>query len=205
VWAWTLAAIVAVAPAGFTYARAAFGGAALAGAAFLRGARSRRPGYRLAIIALLVGFGVPAVLGMAGWVTRAEVGLDVSRRDQLVGQAIALIKEHPLTGVGPGRQLIALRELAAREPGVVTYLNAVHDVPLTVAVEAGIAGLIVSALLFVVVGYRSFRAGGPALALFLAYVPIVLLDHFPFTHQHGLVITGLWLGFIELTADRARA
>ena len=201
--AWSLAAVVAVAPAGFTYSRAALSGAVLAGAALSRGAWLRRPAYRIAIATLLVGFGVPALIGIAGWTTRAEVGLDVSRRDELLSQTIVLVEEHPLTGVGPGRQLSALRELRDRQPGVVTYLNAVHDVPLTVAVEAGIAGLIVSSLLFVAVGYRALKAGGPALALFVAYVPFVLLDHFPFTHQHGLVLTGLWLGFIELTADRA--
>jgi hypothetical protein len=180
---WSVAAGLALVPAGITYSRAALAGVALAIAALLRGASQRGPRYGIAALTLAIGFGVPALIGIAGWTTRAEVGLDVSRRDELISQTVVLIREHPLTGVGPGRQLIALRELAAREPGAVTYLNAVHDVPLTIAVEAGIPGLIVSVLVAGAVGYRALRL----------------------THQHGLVLTALWLGFITLAADRAAA
>jgi hypothetical protein len=47
--------------------------------------------------------------------------------------------------------------------------------------------------------------GGPALALFLGYLPFVLLDHFPYTHQHGLVLTAVWLGFLALATEPAPA
>jgi hypothetical protein len=199
---WALATAIAVAPAGFTYARAAFAGWVAACVALARGAALGRPRQRIALAALVVGFVVPAIIGLPGWTMRAEEGAGVSKRDELVSQAFALIAEQPLTGVGPGRELIALRELGARHPDELTQLNAVHSVPLTVTVETGVVGGTIFVMLLAVVGYRALRAGGPALALYLGYIPFILLDHFSFTHQHGLVLTGLWLGFIEVFAER---
>ena len=116
-----------------------------------------------------------------------------------------MIAADPLIGVGPGREMQALRALQARSPEKVTLLNAVHDVPLTVAVESGVAGFAVVTLLLAVAGYRAVRGGAPALAIFVGYLPFVVLDHFPYSYQHGLVLTAVWLGAIDLFAEREGA
>jgi len=72
----------------------------------------------------------------------------------------------------------------------------VHVVPLMIAVEGGIPAGIVTIVLLTLLGIRSLRAGGPALAIYIAYMPFVLLEHHPYSHEQGLVMTGLWLGFL---------
>jgi O-antigen ligase len=199
---WSVAEAIALAPAGFTYARTALAGVGAAAIMYLRGAIASRPGYRVALLALVIGFGVPALIGLDGWGRKTDDVTFANGRDELTAQALLLIKADPLIGVGPGREMQALRALQARSPEQVTLLNAVHDVPLTVAIEAGIPGLAAVALLLVVAGYRALRGGGPSLAIFVGYMPFVLLDHFPYSYQHGLVLTAVWLGAIELFASR---
>jgi hypothetical protein len=200
---WSVAEAIAFAPAGFTYARTALVGIALAGLALLRGAIAGRPRQRLALLALVVGFGVPALIGIDGWGRKTDDVGFANGRDELTAQALILIAADPLTGVGPGREMQALRELQARAPEQLTLLNAVHDVPLTVAIESGVGGLIAIVAVLGVAGYRAYRGGGPALAIFAAYLPFVILDHFPYSYQHGLVLTAVWLGTIELLASDA--
>jgi O-antigen ligase len=199
---WSVAEAIALAPAGFTYARTALAGVGAAAIIYLRGAIASRPGYRVALLALVIGFGVPALIGLDGWGRKTDDVTFANGRDELTAQALLLIKADPLIGVGPGREMQALRALQARSPEQVTLLNAVHDVPLTVAIEAGIPGLAAVALLLVVAGYRALRGGGQSLAIFVGYMPFVLLDHFPYSYQHGLVLTAVWLGAIELFASR---
>lgn len=224
---WSPALLLAVAPVGFTYARAAALGlgiacAILARGAFRRGAlarslpvgvaspdlapmaaRSGRFHQRLALGLLVVGFSIPALLGLEGWTIRAAVGGDPSERDVVLRQAAALVAEHPLTGVGPGRELLALRELREREPAKVAKIQAVHMVPMTTAVEAGIPGGVAMLAVIIAAGVRAVRSGGATLALFAAYVPFLFLDHFPYTHQHGLVLTAVWLGLLDDDPERS--
>ena len=40
---------------------------------------------------------------------------------------------------------------------------------------------------------------------FVGYLPFVVLDHFPYSYQHGLVLTAVWLGAIDLFAEREGA
>jgi O-antigen ligase len=194
---WAIAEALAIVPAGITYARTALAGVVLAAVVLARGAIARRPGYRAVLVALVVGFGVPAVIGLDGWGRKTDDIAFANGRDQLTGQALTLIAAEPLTGVGPGRQLAALQELRARTPEQVPLLVEVHSVPLAVGVEAGVGGLAIVTLLLVVAGYRAYRGGLAALAVYIGYLPFVLLDHFPYSFQSGLVLTAIWLGTIE--------
>lgn len=196
---WSIAEAAALAPAGFTYARTALAGVGLAALVLARGALGG-PRYRIALLALIIGFGVPALIGLDGWGRKTDDVTFANGRDDLTAQALRLIAADPLIGVGPGREMHALRELQARAPEQVTLLNAVHDVPLTVAIESGVGGCVIVVLLLGVAGYRAVRESLSALAIFVGYLPFVVLDHFPYSYQHGLVLTAVWLGAIELFA-----
>jgi O-antigen ligase len=202
---WAIAEAVALAPAGFTYARTTLVGIALAGLAL--GVAAIRGGLRqrVALVALVIGFGVPALIGLDGWGAKTDDIAFANGRDELTAEGQILILANPLIGVGPGRQMQALRELQAKSPEKVTVFNAVHNVPLTVAIESGLGGLAIVVALLAVAGWRAYRGGAPGLAIFGGYLPFVLLDHFPYSYQHGLVLTAVWLGAVELVAAREDA
>jgi hypothetical protein len=63
-----------------------------------------------------------------------------------------------------------------------------------------VAGVLVSALL-IGAGWQGVRAGRLGLALWLVLIPFTLLDHFAYSFPQGLIITGVWLGVIELLAS----
>ena len=207
---WIVLGAVAVAPVGFTYSRAGLLGFALLGgcvglAALLRGGR-----HWLAVGALVVGAAVPALIWSNGWTQRAQqttsgaaVNSIDTDRSTLIKQALHLIKREPVLGVGPGRYVIELRDRhMAKIAGV---YKPVHDLPLLVAAEGGVlAGALMVALLGAT-GWQARRAGWLGLAVFLNFLPWVLLDHFPYTFPQGLAMTGVWIGALDLLARRTVA
>ncbi|MCU1450515.1 MAG: hypothetical protein JWP02_2685 [Acidimicrobiales bacterium] len=205
------ATALAVAPLGFTYSRAGvlgFGVAVLIVATGLLRGRATRAWYLPAVIALCVGAAIPALVWNSGWVSRtkqsvsARSGSQLSTdRGRLIREADGLIADHPIVGVGPGRYVIALRdrydEEGKKHAGV---FKPVHNLPLLLAAEGGIPAGLAMTLLLLVVGWQAFRSGPWALALYVAYLPFALLDHFPYSFPQGLIITGFWLGVLNLLA-----
>src|SRR5207245_2521133 len=70
-----------------------------------------------ALVALAVGFGVPALVWSDGWRERASQTVSARNANQLgtdrgylIKQADGLIVDHPVLGVGTGRYVIALKE-----------------------------------------------------------------------------------------------
>jgi O-antigen ligase len=216
--AWLVAAGLAILPVGFTYSRAAAIGLVSAIGVLLGGSLLGRQRFLLvAAGALLVAPVAVGAIWSDGWSARVaetatirsassgRLGLESAStgRTALMRQARRLIEDEPVFGVGTGRYALALqdRHVDARDSSGV--YKPVHDVPLLVAAEAGIlAGLVFVALLGVL-GWHALRAGPAALAIFVAYLPYVLLDHFPYTFPQGLVMTAVWVGVIErLHRDR---
>jgi hypothetical protein len=200
---WLAAVAVVIAPIGFTYSRAAAIGLAAAGACVAVGLLGReRRRTAAALVALAVGFGVPALVWSDGWRQRASQTTGATSANQLstnrtylFKQADGLIVDHPVLGVGTGRYVIALKNKIHVDPKGV--FKPVHNVPLLIAAEGGIpAGLAFTALL-VLLGWQAFRTGRLTLALYVVYMPFVLLDHFPYTFAQGLVTTGLWIGVLD--------
>ncbi|MBV9411939.1 MAG: O-antigen ligase family protein [Acidimicrobiia bacterium] len=214
-WKWpvALATAAAIAPVGFTYGRAALLGVILAIGSLATGLFSDRRRYLPAVLALCLGVAVPAVLGINGWTARGQqttrAGDESSLttdRGWLIHEADGLIVDQPVVGVGPGRYVIALTQKFGYERNRrVSFFKPVHDLPLLAAAEGGVlAGLLMTALLLAA-GWRALVAGRAGLALYLAYLPLVLLDHFPYSFPMGLIITGLWLGAIEFLARERSA
>ena len=213
-WAGLLA--LAAVPVGVTYSRACAIGvvAGLVAAAFgtrravgLGRDRGRsRVGVALGLLAIAMGAIVPALVWDDGWGVRAGLWRDTLRtrdvdaisntRVGLAEGAIETIRSRPLLGTGPGRYTpesqppVGVGESARGE--------IVHNLPLYTAATGGIpAGIAVLALL-VGAAVVAARAGPLTLAVYLSYLPFVLLDRFPYDGVQGLALTGLWFGAVGL-------
>ena len=199
--AWLAALAVAAVPIGLTYSRmsavAVFGIAIVLLVARFRKEVSTLP----ALVALLIGLGVPALATFDAWRGKAEPvpaesGVDAvtNFRGTFTDQALDLIAEEPAFGVGPGLYVLALEERL----GITSTEEVfpVHNVPLLVAAESGIpAGVLLTAML-VLLGSIALRAGPGSVVVFLAYLPFLLLDHYPYDNCQGLMMSGGWVGMI---------
>ncbi|MBV8980155.1 MAG: O-antigen ligase family protein [Acidimicrobiia bacterium] len=203
-----LATAVAIVPVGYTYGRAALLGLAIALVCLGTGLFVDRRRYLPAILALCIGVAVPALIWNDGWRARTQQSVHATSasslttdRGWLIHEADGLIVDQPIVGVGPGRYVMALKDKFGKEPNkTVGVFKPVHNLPLLAAAEGGVpAGLLMTALLLVA-GWRGWVAGRTGLALWGVYMPFVLLDHFGYTYPMGLIITGVWLGVIELLA-----
>jgi hypothetical protein len=192
---WTAATALAAIPIGLTYSRAGLAGLALAIAALAIGARARPRPHLLAIAAILAGAGIPSLLTFDAWTTQSEKSFEPNGRDILLREGLALYATEPLVGIGPGRMVIALADQERSRPGSVELLQPTHDVPILALVEGGPLAGVACTVLIAAAAWRA-RRSWPALALVGAYLPFVLLDHFPYTHAQGLVLSGVWLGAV---------
>jgi len=106
-----------------------------------------------------------------------------------------LIASSPLVGIGPGRSVYVERERYPVQPAIVGYAPA-HDLPLLAAVEGGVVAGAIAVALLVALGWRA-RRDVRALAAFLAFLPLVLLDHYTYTYLQGLVLLAVWVGTLD--------
>jgi hypothetical protein len=211
---WLIAAAVCIAPVGFTFSRAGLLSAALIAGAFAlivlrRGPRRRRAAA--AVFVLCVGVAIPAAIWNHGWRDRASettsastAGQLTTQRTHLIHEAVGLIRAEPATGIGPGQYIPALqRHLKVEGDAQLANFRPVHNVVLIVGAEGGVPALVVAAALFALVGWRALRSGPVAIAIYLAYFPFAMLDHFAYSFPQGLVLTGFWLGVLDaITAPR---
>ena len=79
-------------------------------------------------------------------------------------------------------------------------LKPVHNVPLLAAAEGGVLAGALTVLLYVVLGWRSWRSGLLAFTVFALYVPLTMLDHFAYTFPQGLALTAVWIGILDAAA-----
>jgi hypothetical protein len=194
-WAWWAAAAIALVPAGITFSRAAAGGLALGAAVFVPGTIRRRPGHALALATILVGGVVPALATRDGWLARnadSPAGGSAVNRLATVTQALPLIAADPIVGVGPGRTMVAIRDQAERVPGSIIELNPPHDVPVAIALEAGVPAGLVALALLVALGRRALRQGTATLLAYGVLIPYLVIDNWPYTTGAGLIMLGLW-------------
>ncbi|MFI5042074.1 MAG: O-antigen ligase family protein, partial [Acidimicrobiales bacterium] len=215
---WAVATAVAIAPVGFTFSRAALIGfvglvvALTVGAALQWRHRAIRLRYLIAVGALCLGAAVPAAVWHSGWRVRSSQTSSAStaaalttERTRLDHEALQQISAHPLTGVGPGRYVPALKaRFGVETDKTVGIFKPVHDIVLLVGAEGGIGAGLIMVLLLAGLGWRALRSGPAALGLYASVLPFFLLDHFLYSFPQGLVITALWLaGLDSLVGGRA--
>ena len=122
-------------------------------------------------------------------------------RAWLSREAIQMIREHPLKGVGIGSFVIELSKRA----GEGYIIEPVHNIFLLSGSELGIPGLLILAGLFVVMAFNISKARTPRAILASATLTglgiISLFDHYLWTLAPGRVLFAftlcLWLGAIE--------
>jgi O-antigen ligase len=183
-----------------TYSRAAVAGfVAVIGflvAARIRGTRAITP----AIVALVIGFAVPATMSAQGWQLRwtdtATTDLDAAGlgRITLMKQALTMIGDHPAVGVGPTRYLTVIEEEYSVDD---RFPYVVHNVPLLAGAETGfLQGVVFTALL----GWallRGIKAGPVVAAAALAPIGFLLFDALHYDRSLGLILTAVWLGSLD--------
>jgi len=125
--------------------------------------------------------------------TPAEEFSSVARA-WLTQQALQLVRERPLTGVGIGGFVIEL----GRRAGVGYIVEPVHSLPLLAAAELGIPGLLLMAGLAFTIAPQLVRTQRPetilAGAVLVGLGVTGLFDHYLWTLAPGRVLFGLMLG-----------
>lgn len=207
-----VAGIAAFGGIGLTMSRAGAVAGTLALAALAVSAR-RAPNHRAGTgaswrtIAAAAALAVGILVNLSGWASRAgqasgSIDAVSSGRGALLRQAWALLQDHPVTGVGPGRYVLALSErpaivaLSAQSP------RPVHVTPLLLLVEGGVLVIPALILLGLAVRRACLRGGAPAVAVTLAMLPFLALDHLAWSYPQGIVLTGVWLGVLDLLGRR---
>lgn len=212
-WVWAGAAFLSAVPIGLTYSRmSVLGMLAFFVCLFVRCLKDRR--MWLVAICVLLGASLPAIVDSSGWVDRAgsssaavnlngapddRVDAFTSGRLTFIRQAVTVVSEHPWLGVGPGRYLPELERMGEGEGGQQLY--PVHMVPLLFAAESGVLAGALLVLLLVLLALRSLRAGILQFGLFLAFLPFILFDHFPYTQPQGTAVAALWVGLLVAWED----
>jgi len=115
-------------------------------------------------------------------------------RGWLNAQALQMMREHPLTGVGIGAFILKLSTYAAEG----ALIEPVHGIPLLVSAELGVPGLFILVSLVIVISLRIFRAQTPksilAGAMIVGIGVIAFFDHYLWTLAPGRMMLGLALG-----------
>lgn len=202
----TAAGVAAFGGIGLTMSRAGALAAVLALGALAVATRRRgaEVGHR-AVLAAAAALAAGGLVNLSGWLARAGQASGTadavsSGRAALLDQAWGLLGDNLLGGIGPGRYVLALVE----RPDLVALSSQtprpVHLTPLLLVVEGGVLVVPALALLAVAVGRACRRGGAPAVAVTLAMVPFLALDHLAWSYPQGLVLAGVWLALLDLLA-----
>jgi O-antigen ligase len=182
---------------GVTYGRAALLGLLSAVAvAAVTAVRRREATWALAAVVLVAGLTLTAGTMGDGWRARAANSRNAetadSDRGERLAEATRLVERSPVVGVGPGRYVLALRDV--RHADLLPAHNAIfHE-----AAEGGIlAGLLTTAAVLTLL-VRGLRGGAEALVACLPTVPFLLFDAYPYTFPAGLAMAGIWLGLVHV-------
>jgi len=162
--------------------------------------RSARP----IVGALFLGLACTSLLFADGWTTRARqsAGSGADRgRVTLAEHGLGIAADHPFTGIGPARYVIAVAE----EPLPEAEPLPPHNIIVQAAAELGVVGGVIVALGGLWFARRLLRrpvflVGGAGL-----FVPFLLLDAYPYVFPTGLAISALWIGLLENPTVREHA
>jgi O-antigen ligase len=120
--------------------------------------------------------------------------MSMAGRSWITQQALSVIREHPLTGLGIGSFVINLANTAAKGAPI----EPVHNIFLLAFAELGVVGLILFVVLFASVARSIIRSTSPrailAGALLAGLGTVSLFDHYLLTIAPGRTMLGLALG-----------
>ena len=196
-WRWHLGTAGAVVPVALSFGRSVILGfvvmvIALAVVAY------RSAVWRPMLAAVVAGFLVPALLFAGSWSARIDqtstgdqVGVPTNVRFQLAEDALTLIGQEWLLGLGPGRYAI---ELERRLDVDTSNAYPVHDVPLYLLAELGVV-LGAAVLVLLARGtVATVRQGIRGVALVTAPLGLVVFDVLHLVDPIGTIVLLLTLG-----------
>jgi O-antigen ligase len=115
-------------------------------------------------------------------------------RAWLNGEAVKMIQEYPLTGVGIGSFIIEL----ARRAGEGYIVEPAHNIVLLAGAELGIMGILIVIAIVILFAYRLFKAQNQNAilvgAVLAGLTSISLFDHYLWTLAPGRMMLGLVIG-----------
>jgi len=163
----------------------------------------RRRGSRPVAVVFAAGLALGALAGLDGIAAKSGQTVEVEtadsgRRDRLA-EAWRLVEDAPLAGVGPGRYVIALREVEHIE------LLPPHNVVAQVAAEAGVPGGALTLATLTAFAWWLVRRRATVVAAGVSLLPFHLLDSYPHVFPLGILITGMWLAVLAIAVDDERA
>lgn len=207
-WRWHLGTAGAVLPVALSFGRSVILGFAVLLVA-LAVAAYRSAHWRPTLVALTAGFLIPAALFAGSWSARIEqtstgdqIGVPTNVRFQLAEDAISLIEQEWLLGLGPGRYAI---ELERRLDVDSSNAYPVHDVPLYLLAELGVVLGGAVLLLLARATVSIFRHGMAGVALVTAPLGLILFDVLHLVDPIGILLLLLTLGAgAQLTVVRER-
>jgi O-antigen ligase len=157
---------------------------------------------RLAVLLMVIAFSIVITLVPYRELVQARTLTPTSHSEQfsfigrawLNGEALKLIAEAPLTGVGIGSFIIEL----PRRAGEGYVIEPAHNILLLAGAELGIPGLLLVSALASLFAYRLFKTQNPHAILVGATLAglgfIALFDHYVWTLAPGRVMLGLVIG-----------
>lgn len=165
--------------------------------------RSRRT-YSSVLAASVIPFLFTVGLTFSGWFNRigqsaaGNARHRTSGRTTMVSEALSIIGDNPILGVGPGGYVA---ELARRHPtGQGWDLAPVHVVPLFAAAELGIlAGAIIAAVI-VAFGWRALRTSPAALAVFFSIAVFLLFTSRTHYVPTDVALFAVWIATLDAVA-----
>lgn len=162
-----------------------------------------RKGRRSHAVLLSVGLALGIAVGFPAFSAKAEQFSDPSEIDSgrldHAKDAALLVASEPLVGVGPGRYVIALRDVDYS-----FILAPPHNFAAHAAAEAGIPGGLLAVSTMAAFGLWLLRRSHTTMICGLGLIPFFFLDVFPYASPNGLLLAGLWLGLVWSALDRER-
>jgi hypothetical protein len=151
-----------------------------------------------------IGLACTTIVFASGWTTRAQQttasGADRGRV-ALAEHGLGIAADHPVTGIGPARYVIALAE----DPATDVELLPPHNIVVQAAAELGIAGGVIVALTGLWFARRLLHRSALIIGGAGLLVPFLLLDAYPYVFPTGLAISAIWIGLLENPTLRVRA
>ena len=184
-----------------TYGRMAAVAVVLIGGTYLVAAiarRSRDYGFKAMIVTIPFTIGVAmtsepwfARLGKttgSGSIDRASSG-----RIELMEIATEMIRARPWFGYGMRQWVTGLADV--RDTWTTSY--AVHNIPLLVGAEMGIAAMISVVVWYGVLFWRAIRTSAGAIAIFLSAIPVLMLDKMTLDATSMMIVAVLWIAALD--------
>ncbi len=108
-------------------------------------------------------------------------------------EAIELVQDNPVFGVGPGHCTVALMQKDSSRP--VWEYQPVHNVVLLVFSEVGVVGIFLLCLIAYLF-FNTFQMQFVDLLIVTPFIPLILFDHYVWSSLVGLFSVGVYITFL---------